>query len=82
MAKSNITTAPQVDLKALTTDFKPTVRTVQLHAAPDLIGSKGHADYRTSDIYELPHGLMLVSKKTKRKVIIPYANIRAYELLA
>lgn len=60
---------------------KPTVKVMHMHAGLDLIGSKTSHDHRASDIYELEHGLLLVSKKNKRKILVPFTNIRGYELL-
>ncbi len=60
---------------------RPTVKTVQMHAGVDLIGSKTSIHSRLADIYERPQGLLMISKKEKRKVLVPYSNIRGYELL-
>lgn len=62
-------------------ELKPTVKAVQMHAAPDMIGAKQSISSKNADIYEMPNSLLIVSKGTNRKVVIPFANVRAYELL-
>lgn len=62
-------------------DSKPTVKVAQFHVGIDLLGSKTSAHSKDSDIYELTNSLLLHSKKTKRIVVIPFTNIRGYELL-
>lgn len=59
----------------------PSVKTVHFYKGPDLIGTKSSCSHKNTDIYELKHGLLLVSKKEKRKVVVPFNNIVAYELL-
>lgn len=75
------TIAPTEVQQAATAMFKPTVKVLHLHQGLDLMASKTSSNARESDIYELPHGLLIVSKKSKRKIVVPYANIRGYELL-
>ncbi len=58
-----------------------TVKHVQMHAGVDLLGSKTSVHSGNSHIYEADKGLVVVGKKTGRKVVIPYNNIRGYELL-
>lgn len=60
---------------------KPTVKVVHMHAGLDLIGSKTSVDSKRANIYERPTSILIVSKETGRKVVIPHANIRGYELL-
>ncbi len=59
----------------------PTVKSIHLHAGLDLIASKTSVNAKETDMYETSAGVLCVSKKTKRKVVIPYANIRGFELL-
>lgn len=59
----------------------PDVKIIHMYAGLDLIGSKTSVDCKRADIYELAHGLLVVSKENKRKVVIPYNNIKGYELL-
>lgn len=82
MAKA-VTTAAPVDLPATPVSQKeaPTVRTAHFYKGPDLIGTKSSCSHKLVDIYELKHGLLLVSKKEKRKVVVPFNNVVAYELL-
>ncbi len=57
------------------------VKNVQMHAGLDLIGSKTSISNKNADLYELDHGILAVSRKEGRKVVIPYTNIRGYELV-
>ena len=68
-------------LPAYLKDTKPTVKVAQFHVGIDLLGSKTSAHSKDSDIYELPNAVLLHSKKTKRIVVVPFTNVRGYELL-
>jgi hypothetical protein len=73
--------AALVDEGTVAPGEKPTVKLVQMHAGIDMIGSKVSIDSRRADIYERPTSVLIVSKETGRKVVIPHSNIRGYELL-
>lgn len=60
---------------------KPTIKNVQMHAGIDMIGSKTSINNSRADIYERATGILVISKETGRKVVIPHANIRGYELI-
>lgn len=61
------------------------VKVAQFHVGVELIGTKLSANYKQSEILEMPQGLQLTSKKNTgakaRIVIVPYTNVRGYELL-
>lgn len=59
----------------------PTVKDARFHAGVELMGSKTSANYKLADIYVTQYGLECVSKKEKRSVIVPWPNVRCYELL-
>lgn len=88
MAKGKVVEAKPIEIPVDNFDTvsneyssKPTVKNVQMHAGLDMIGSKTSVSSRTADIYEVPHGLKIVSKGTGRRVVVPFTNIRGYELL-
>jgi len=60
---------------------KGTVKSAHFKAGFDLVASRSSVGNKESDIYELDHGLLIVSKKTKRKVVVPFGNLKGYELL-
>lgn len=72
--------APAVEKVAASVEA-PTVKIAHFYKGPDLIGTKSSCSYKNVNMYELKHGLLLVSKKEKRKVVVPFNNIVAYELL-
>lgn len=81
-AKSVIVTAPPVSIEPMKAAVeKGTVKSIHLQDGFDLIGSKKTASNKEAEIFELDHGVLMVSKKTKRKIIIPFGNIKGYELL-
>lgn len=84
MAKGKVVTAEPVTqtwVPPAPTPQVATVKHVQMHAGIDLLGSKTSVHSGNSHIYEADKGLVVVGKKTGRKVVIPYNNIRGYELL-
>jgi hypothetical protein len=60
---------------------KVLAKVVHLYTGLDLIGSKTSISSREAEIEILPFGVKIVSKKTKREILIPYANIKGAELL-
>ncbi len=57
-------------------------KTVQLHVGVDLLGSKASLQsgrMATLEVHE--YGIIAISKKNNRKVLIPWTNIRGCELL-
>lgn len=77
VTKETKATKPAVEAKPV----KPEIKTVHLHAGLDLIGAKTTVSHKLVDMFELAHGILMVSRKEKRRVVVPYANIRGYELL-
>lgn len=61
--------------------IKGTVKVAHMRDGLDLMGSVTTLNTRNGEIYELKDGLLIVSKKTKRKIVIPFSNIKGYELL-
>lgn len=60
----------------------PTVKHMQVHASIELMGNGMSYHAKDADMYELVGvGILVVSKKTKRKMVVPFSNIRGYELL-
>lgn len=59
----------------------PTVKVLHLYAGLDLIGSKTSINNKTADLYERPNSILMVSKGTNRKVVIPFSNVKGYELI-
>jgi hypothetical protein len=56
-------------------------KTIQIHAGLELIGSKMSLSHKQNDMEVTPIGIRVLSKKTKRTVIIPWGNIKGAELL-
>ncbi len=81
IAAKKPTELPVKGLPEYLKDKQPTVKVAQFHVGIDLLGSKTSAQSKDSDIFELPNALLLRSKKNKRMVIIPFTNVRGYELL-
>lgn len=63
------------------TSESPTVKDARFHAGVELMNSATSCNCKKADIFERPNGLLCVSKKERRSVFVPYANIRCYELL-
>lgn len=58
------------------------VKRLQFAVGADLIGSKmSMAASPNVELTELAHGIEMFSKASNRTVVIPYSNIKAYELL-
>lgn len=58
------------------------VKTVQIHAGLDLIGSRLSVQAKKGNVLtEEAMGIRIVSGETGRVVVIPYANVKGYELL-
>ena len=51
-------------------------------AGLDLMGSKMTISNRDAEIEVTPIGMRIKSKKTKRVILIPYANVKGAELIA
>ncbi len=65
---------------------KGTVKTVHMHAGVELLGSATSISNKKAELIivnddKLGHGIMAASHNTPRRVVIPWANIRGYELL-
>ncbi len=57
------------------------VRTMHLAIGVDLIGSKtSMAASKNIELTELEHGIQMHSKGSNRTVVIPWSNIKGYEL--
>ncbi len=59
---------------------KVMAKVVHLYAGLELIGSKSSVSHREAEIEVTPMGLRIVSKKTKRLILIPWANVKGCEL--
>lgn len=59
---------------------KVLAKTVHLYAGLDLIGSKSTISSREAEIEVTPIGMRVVSKKTKRVILLPWANVKGAEL--
>lgn len=57
------------------------VKVVQLYAGLDLIGSKSSVSYKEADMEVTPEGILMISKKTKKRILLPFSNIKGAELL-
>lgn len=60
---------------------KVLAKVVHLYAGLDLIGSKSTISQRDAEIEVTPIGMRMISKKTKRIILIPWANVKGAELL-
>lgn len=60
---------------------KTLAKTVQLYAGLDLIGSKQSVNYKDAELEVAPMGILMTSKKTKRSILLPWANVKGAELL-
>jgi hypothetical protein len=56
-------------------------KAIHIHAGVDLIGSRTSASHADADLTLTNQGVLIVSRKTKRSVLIPYANTKGIELL-
>lgn len=56
------------------------VKDMHLHAGLDLIGAKTSMNHRVAEMEATPLGIMVVSKKTKRRILVPWTNIKGCEL--
>ena len=57
------------------------VKVIQLAIGVDLIGSKmSMAATKNVDLTELPHGVEMHSKGSNRTIVIPWSNIKGYEI--
>jgi len=59
---------------------KTLAKTIHLYTGVDLMGSKTSVHYKEAEIEVLPIGAKITSKKTKRVIVIPWANIKGAEL--
>lgn len=57
------------------------VHTLQMAIGCDLIGSKMSMSHKESDMTITSIGILSVSKKSKRQMLIPYTNIKGFELM-
>ncbi len=62
-------------------ETKVLAKVVHLYAGLELIGSKSSINNRESEVEVTPIGCKVVSRKTKRIVLIPWSNIKGVELL-
>lgn len=60
---------------------KVLAKVVHLYAGLDLIGSKTTVSNRDAEIEVTPVGMKMTSKKTKRIILLPWANVKGAELL-
>jgi len=58
---------------------KVLAKVVQLYSGLDLIGSVMSVHARNAELEVIHHGIRMVSKKNKRVIVIPWANIKGYE---
>ena len=56
-------------------------KTVHLYAGVDLMGSQTSVTSGRAEIEVLPYGVIVTSKKNKRKILIYQSNIKGVELL-
>lgn len=66
--------------------IKGTVKVVHMHAGVELLGSATSISNRKAELIIVNddthgRGIMAASKNTARRVVIPWANIRGYELI-
>lgn len=63
------------------TKTKVLAKVIQLYTGVDLIGSKQSVNNRDAEMEVTPVGIKMLSKKTKRVILIPWSNIKGAELL-
>lgn len=56
-------------------------KVVQLGVGLDLIGSKSTVSNRDAILEVISLGVKMISKKTKREVLLPWSNIKGCELV-
>lgn len=56
------------------------VKALHMAVGCDLVGSRTSMTDRDSDMIELLHGVRVKSKKTGRVMVIPFDNIKGYEI--
>jgi hypothetical protein len=63
-------------------ETKPKVlaKVVQFYAGLDLMGSKMSSSSRDAEIEVTPIGVKIISKKSKRTILIPWSNVKGCEL--
>lgn len=82
MAKKSFELAEETAQETIKQD-RPTikVRAMQLAIGVDLIGSKmSMAASKNIDLEATPIGIRMFSKASNRTVIIPYSNVKGFEL--
>lgn len=57
-------------------------KTVQLGLGLELIGSKMSVQSKEAELEVVPMGIKMTSKKSKRVILLPWANIKGCELLS
>lgn len=57
------------------------LKDTHLHSGLDLIGAKTSMNHRVAEMEATPLGVMIVSKKTKRRILVPWANVKGCELM-
>jgi len=58
-----------------------TVKALQMAVSLDMVGSKmSMSTSKNLSLTELPHGIEMKSKASKRTVVIPFPNIKGYEV--
>lgn len=60
---------------------KELVKVMHLYAGLELIGSKSTISMREADMWVVPMGVKMISRKTKRRILVPWSNIKGAELV-
>lgn len=68
-------------LKVLEGGNRVFAKVVHLYAGLDLVGSKQTISSRDAELEITPIGVKMVSRKTKRVVLLPWSNVKGCELL-
>lgn len=59
------------------------VKVVQLHTGVDLVGSRmSFASKKGTELEMTPIGIKMHSASTNRTIVIPYSNVKGFELFA
>lgn len=78
MAKSTVTAPPSAPLN---TANKELVQVMHLYAGLELIGSKSSVNAKEALMWVTPMGVKMISKKSRRKILVPWSNIKGAELV-
>lgn len=80
MAKAGLKTVQKTAQNAQKRS-KNSVKAMQMAIGVDLIGAKlSMADSRTMDLEATAIGIKMTSKKSNRVIVIPYSNVKGFEL--